>query len=76
MRFVIERCRLDEVLRELGLSRRHVTERTGILRQQLYRYANNHDTMTLEVAVTIAESIGVDPRSLYIWRRLPNTTKA
>ncbi|WP_010494997.1 helix-turn-helix domain-containing protein [Paenibacillus elgii] len=73
MKYVVVRCRLDEVLEEFELERRHVTERTGLDRKRLSRYATNVEVMSLEVAVTIAEAIGVDPRQLYEWETIPIT---
>ncbi|WP_430016418.1 helix-turn-helix domain-containing protein [Paenibacillus naphthalenovorans] len=73
MKYVIERCCLDDVLTKYGKTRSDIEQITGINRRQISRYAKGRSTMQFETAVTIAAAIDpeCDPRELYVWMTVP-----
>jgi len=71
MRYIPDRCRLQQLYKETGVSQRMVHIITGIPESQLSDYANNRTTMGFATAITISKAMKL-PNSelLYTWRKV------
>jgi transcriptional regulator with XRE-family HTH domain len=70
MPYLIQRCRLKPLLRQIGKSQRWLAEVADISPQKISDYANNRRRMPLEICKTCAEAIGVTIDELFEWREV------
>lgn len=50
---------LKTVLKELNISQSELSERTGIIKQTIYKYVNYKRTMTIDSLVIISKALNV-----------------
>lgn len=69
-----KRCRLSDILNEVGWIQQDLVDKSGLSKQTISFYATNRrKRMPLDVAVTIADTINArtgrqySPRDLYEW---------
>lgn len=60
------RCLLDERLKEKGLTRQDLADKTGFDFRQLSLWATNRRAMTLKNAIIVANTLGCAVQALYV----------
>ncbi|WP_433945342.1 XRE family transcriptional regulator [Paenibacillus sp. SN-8-1] len=65
MKFELGRCLLKERLIESGKSAEWLAKDLLLKPERLYDFIENKRVMPLKIAISIADSIGCDVRSLY-----------
>jgi len=69
MRYVPDRCRLQQLYKETGITQRMLHIITGIPESQLSDYANDRTTMGFGTAVTISKAMKLpNCELLYTWK--------
>ena len=63
----IGRCLLPELLRDKGMTQVQLADRIGRPRQQITNYVIGERRMSLELARTIAQTLGCHIDDLYEW---------
>lgn len=76
MGFRSSRCLLPYLLKERRLTARELAEITGISETTISQYANNHMTMSLDTAKTIAEALMIPIDDLYTWTMVHPSVKS
>ncbi|GAB6990891.1 helix-turn-helix domain-containing protein [Paenibacillus pini] len=70
MRYEPDRCRLQQLYKETGITQRMVHIITGIPESQLSDYAKNRTTMGYATAVTVSKALKLTScELLYTWRK-------
>lgn len=66
----VGRCLLHVRLNERNMTQTELARRTGISREMITQYANNHKTMSLINSKLIASSLNCQIEDLYTWELL------
>lgn len=74
MKFELGRCLLNERLMESGKSAEWLAKDLLFKPERVYDFIENKRVMPLKIAISIADSIGCDVRSLY--ELIPNDNEA
>lgn len=69
MDFKAIRCRIPDLLHNIGQGTPWLCAKTGISRQRMSDYINLRYIMSLPTAVLIADTIGCAVDDIYVWVR-------
>ncbi|MEY9096309.1 helix-turn-helix transcriptional regulator [Paenibacillus sp. RC84] len=66
MKYILGRCHLVDLLRELGWSQQELAEKLGVSRQQVHVWCTDPKRkMNVPTLFSVADTMGVDPRDIY-----------
>lgn len=73
MAYRIGKCLLSDRLRQIGMTQLQLAEKMGVTKQQVNRWCNNRQGMTMETAKNIASIVGLQSSDeLYEWIKIPS----
>lgn len=73
MAYRIGKCLLTDRLRQIGMSQLQLAEKMGVSKQQVNRWCNGRQGMTMETAKNIASIVGLYcSDELYEWIEIPS----
>ena len=73
MAYRIGKCLLTDRLRQIGMTQQQLAEKMGVSKQQVNRWCNDRQGMTMETAKNIASLVGLNcSDELYEWKRIPS----
>lgn len=70
MAYVVDRCLLRELLKESDMTQSELADRLGITGQQINKYVNNRQKMSIEVAYNVSVILKCNIEDLYEWSRI------
>jgi plasmid maintenance system antidote protein VapI len=77
MAYRIGKCLLSNILEELGMTPAELARRLGVHRQQVDKWINDKQHMSMESAKNVSAIIGLEHADqLYEWILVPNRKKA
>ncbi|GGF88078.1 helix-turn-helix domain-containing protein [Paenibacillus abyssi] len=66
MRYTIGRCYIPELLHKRGWTQRRLADVSGVSEKTISHYTTGERKhMTIDVAVSLADALGVSPRDLF-----------
>ncbi|MDO6451889.1 helix-turn-helix transcriptional regulator [Oceanobacillus profundus] len=67
MAYKVGRCLLRKKLKDVGMTQLQLANRLGVSEQQINKYVNNRQKMSLQVAKNIAVILNCHIDDLYEW---------
>lgn len=65
--YEVGRCLLRYILKEKGMTQSDLANKLGVTEQQINKYVNNRQKMSLKVAKNISAILGCQIEDLYEW---------
>lgn len=65
--YKVGRCLLRYHLEEIGMSQQELANRLNVTRQQINKYINNRQKMSLQIAKSVSDILDCQIEDLYEW---------
>lgn len=76
MKYILGDCNLPKLLKEIGWINQDLADRLDMSRQQVSDYCTGVKKMSTATLFSVADTMGVDPRRIYVLIPVPTKSKA